>query len=172
MTGTPFERAASISRLMYPRATQLSSPHEVRQRLIDSRMGSGRSPQKAQLTSITSKAGRLPNPARAPKPPAANTALSRSVRNLSHTRLVIDFAPFAVLLRGAVEPCGLARSRPRLIYSPSWAFLLRRCVVSEVGRPGMRRKFDGGKGSGGERPPPACDDPARRLASCARQCAG
>src|SRR6267154_1990318 len=45
-------------------------------------MGSGRSPQNAQLTSITKRAGRLPNPARAPNPPAANTALSRSVRNL------------------------------------------------------------------------------------------
>src|SRR4029077_20301945 len=47
-----------------------------------SRIGSGCSPQNSQLTSITSKAGRLPKPARAPNPPAANTALSRSVRNL------------------------------------------------------------------------------------------
>src|SRR5271165_400899 len=75
---------------MYSRATQLSSPHEVRQRLIDSRMSSGRSPQNAQLTSITSSAGRLPNPARAPNPPAANTALSRSVRNLSQMRSFIE----------------------------------------------------------------------------------
>src|SRR5260370_8098626 len=78
---------------MYSRATQLSSPHEVRQRVIDSRMGSGRSPQNAQLTSITSSAGRLPNPARAPIPPAANTALSPSVRNLSQIRWGIDVAP-------------------------------------------------------------------------------
>jgi hypothetical protein len=41
---------------MYSRATQASSPQEVRQRLIDSRMGSGRSPQDAQLTSITTSA--------------------------------------------------------------------------------------------------------------------
>src|SRR5438445_8998534 len=82
MTGMPLARAASISVLMYRSAIQASSPHEVRQRLIDSRMGSGRSPQNAQLTSITRRAGRLPNPARAPSPPAANTALSRSVRNL------------------------------------------------------------------------------------------
>src|SRR5258708_34480713 len=80
---------------MYWRATQLSSPQELRQRLIDSRMGSGRSPQNAQLTSITSSAGRLPNPARAPNPPAANTALSRSVRNLSQIRSLIDVAPCA-----------------------------------------------------------------------------
>src|SRR5204863_5304549 len=85
MTGSSLARAAAISNLMYSRATQLSSPQEVRQRLIDSRMGSGRSPQNAQLTSITS-AGRLPNPDRAPNPPAANTALSRSVRNLPQIR--------------------------------------------------------------------------------------
>src|SRR5215831_17729749 len=96
MTGSPFAWAASISDLMYSRATQLSSPHDVRQRLIESRMGSGRSPQNAQLTSITSSAGRLPNPARAPNPPAANTALSRSVRNLSQTRSFIDVAPCQV----------------------------------------------------------------------------
>src|SRR2546423_2246958 len=93
MTGSPLARAASISDLMYSRATQLSSPQEVRQRLIDSKMGSGRSPQNAQLTSMTSSAGRLPNPARAPNPPAANTALSRSVRNLSQIRSFIDLAP-------------------------------------------------------------------------------
>src|ERR1700720_140109 len=34
MTGSPLARAASISCLMYSRATQLSSPHEVCQRLI------------------------------------------------------------------------------------------------------------------------------------------
>src|SRR5271155_4348475 len=93
MTGSPLARAASISDLMYSRATQLSSPQEVRQRLIDSRMGSGRSPQNAQLTSITSSAGRLPNPARAPNPPAANTALSRSVRNLFQIGSLIELAP-------------------------------------------------------------------------------
>jgi hypothetical protein len=49
MTGIPLPRAASISDLMYPRATQLSSPQEVRQRLIDSRMGSGRSSQKRPI---------------------------------------------------------------------------------------------------------------------------
>src|ERR1700759_3545071 len=93
MTGSSLARAASISDLMYSRATQLSSPQEVRQRLIDSRMGSGRSPQNAQLTSMTSSAGRFPNPARAPNPPAANTAVSRSVRNLSQIRSVIEVPP-------------------------------------------------------------------------------
>src|SRR6202040_580789 len=93
MTGSLLARAASISDLMYSGATQLSSPQELRQRLIDSRMGSGRSPQNAQLTSITSSAGRLPNPARAPNPPAANTALSRSVRNLSQIRSFIEVPP-------------------------------------------------------------------------------
>src|SRR4029077_17884209 len=90
MTGSPLARAAAISCLMCSRATQLSSPHEVRQRLIDSRIGSGCSPQNAQLTSMTSSAGRLPNPARAPNPPAANTALSRSVRNLFQIGSVIE----------------------------------------------------------------------------------
>src|SRR5277367_893059 len=94
MTGSPFPCAASISDLIDFRATQASSPHEVRQRLIDSRIGSGRSPQNAQLTSITSSAGLLPNPARAPNPPAAKTALSRSVRNLSQIRSVIANPPF------------------------------------------------------------------------------
>src|SRR5438270_12924074 len=90
MTGSPLARAASVRDLMYSRATQASSPQEVRQRLIDSRMGSGCSPQNAQLTSITSSAGRFPNPARAPNPPVANTALSRSVRNLSQIRSLIN----------------------------------------------------------------------------------
>src|ERR1700738_5054233 len=90
MTGSLLARAASISDLMYSRAIQLSSPQELRQRLIDSRMGSGRSPQNAQLTSITSSAGRLPNPAWAPYPLAAKTALSRSVRNLSQIRSFIQ----------------------------------------------------------------------------------
>src|SRR6202045_5066440 len=102
MTGSPLPRAASISDLMYSRATQLSSPQELRQRLIASRMGSGRSPQNAQLTSITSSAGRLPNPARAPNPPAANTALSRSVRNLFQIGSLMDLAPG----RGAVSTDG------------------------------------------------------------------
>src|ERR1700719_3479886 len=93
MTGSPLAPAPSLSDLIYLRATQLSSPREVRQRLIDSRMGSGRPPQNAQLTSITSSAGRLPKPALAPKPPAANTALARSVRNLSQIRSFIDVAP-------------------------------------------------------------------------------
>jgi hypothetical protein len=53
MTGSPLARAASISDLMYSRATHASSPQEVRQRLIDSRIGSGCSPQNAQLTSMT-----------------------------------------------------------------------------------------------------------------------
>src|SRR5271169_324370 len=96
MIGSPLACAVSISDLMYSRATQLSSPHEVRQRLIDSRIGSGRSPQNAQLTSITSNAGLLPNPARAPNPPAAKTALSRSVKNLSQIRSLIDSAPFSL----------------------------------------------------------------------------
>src|SRR5438067_10794049 len=42
---------------------------------------------------MTSSAGRLPNPARAPNPPAANTALSRSVRNLSQIRSFIEIPP-------------------------------------------------------------------------------
>src|SRR5271169_5840716 len=89
MIGSPLACAVSISDLMYSRAIQASSPQDVRQRLIDSKIGSGRSPQNAQLTSITSNAGLLPNPARAPNPPAAKTALSRSVRNLSQIRSVI-----------------------------------------------------------------------------------
>src|SRR5215472_5935721 len=93
MTGSPLPCALSISDLMYPSATQASSPQEVRQRLIDSSIGSGRSPQNAQLTSMTSSAGRLPNPARAPNPPAANTALSRSVRNLFQIGSVIGVSP-------------------------------------------------------------------------------
>src|SRR5438045_6817986 len=101
MTGSPLRRAASISDLMYSRATQASSPQEVRQRLIDSRMGSGRSPQNAQLTSITRSAGRLPNPARAPNPPAANTALSRSVRNLFQIGSLIEGS-----LDGDTQECG------------------------------------------------------------------
>src|ERR1700746_726683 len=93
MTGSPLRRPASISDLMYSRATQASSPQEVRQRLIDSKMGSVSSPQNVQLTSITSSAGRFPNPPRGPTPPAANTALSRSVRNLSQIRSFIDVTP-------------------------------------------------------------------------------
>src|SRR5213076_40407 len=100
MTGSALARAASISDLMYSRATQASSPQEVRQRLIDSRIGSGRSPQNAQLTSMTRSAGRLPKPARAPNPPAANTALSRSVKNLFQTGSLIA----ALLLRGMAHP--------------------------------------------------------------------
>ena len=51
---------------MYFSATQASSPQELRHFLIDSRIGSGLSPQNAQLTSMTSSAGRLPKPWRAP----------------------------------------------------------------------------------------------------------
>src|SRR5436305_8741757 len=101
MTGRPLARAVSINPLIYSSAAQLSSPQEVRQRLIDSRMGSGRSPQNAQLTSITRSAGRLPNPARAPNPPAANTALSRSVRNLFQIGSLIEGS-----LDGDTEECG------------------------------------------------------------------
>src|SRR6516162_11823893 len=97
MTGTPLLRAAPISVLMCSSASQASSPQEVRHRLIDSRIGSGRSPQNAQLTSMTSSAGRLPNPARAPNPPAANTALSRSVKNLFQIGSVIDLLLLAPL---------------------------------------------------------------------------
>src|SRR6201994_635282 len=104
MTGSPLARAASISDLMYSRATQLSSPQEVRQRLIDSRIGSGRSPQNAQLTSITSTAGRLPNPARAPKPPVAHNALSPSVRNLSQIRSAIAGPPSGSLVHLSSTP--------------------------------------------------------------------
>src|SRR5262250_2341796 len=103
MTGSPLPLAASISDLMYLSATQASSPQEVRQCLIDSRMGSGRSPQNAQLTSMTSSAGRLPNPARAPNPPAANTALSRSLRNLSQIRSLIDVTP-PLRIAAGIEP--------------------------------------------------------------------
>src|SRR3954471_6528819 len=62
-------------------ASQASSPQEVRHFLIASRIGSRVSPQKAKDTSITSKAGRLPKPIRAPKPEACMTARSRSVTN-------------------------------------------------------------------------------------------
>src|ERR1700683_3928818 len=68
MTGTPLPWHLSISERMYGSAVQASSPHELRQRLIDSRIGSGRSPQNAQLTSMTSSAGRLPKPPPAPYP--------------------------------------------------------------------------------------------------------
>src|SRR5580704_7865643 len=105
MTCSPLPRAASISDLMYLSATQASSPQEVRQRLIDWRIGSGRSPQNAQLTSMIRSAGRLPKPARAPNPPAANTALSRSVRNLFQIGSLIA----ALLPRSA----GLAYPRGR-----------------------------------------------------------
>ena len=53
------------------------------------------------------EAARLPNPARAPKPPAENTALSRSVRNLSQTRSVIDFAPLQCCYAVRPSPAGL-----------------------------------------------------------------
>src|SRR6516225_9901084 len=104
MTGSPLPCALSISDLMYPSATQASSPQEVRQLLIDSRIGSGRKPQNAQLTSMTSSAGRLPNPARAPNPPAANTALSRSVRNLFQIGSVIELAPSNIQRSTVVSP--------------------------------------------------------------------
>src|ERR1700739_3973976 len=88
---------------MYSRAIQACSPQEVRQSLTDSRIGSGRSPQNAQLTSIISNAGRLPNPARAPKPPAANTALSCSVRNFSQIRSAIVVVPCLAFVCGRVS---------------------------------------------------------------------
>jgi len=53
--------------------------------------------KNAQLTSITSNPGRFPEPARAPKPPAANTARSRSVRNLSQILSLIEPAPHSRL---------------------------------------------------------------------------
>src|SRR6516165_2904831 len=93
MTGNPLPCAASISALMCSSATHASAPHEVRQLLIDSRIGSGRKPQNAQLTSMMRSAGRLPNPARAPNPPAANAVLSRSVKNLFQIGSLIDLAP-------------------------------------------------------------------------------
>jgi tetratricopeptide (TPR) repeat protein len=40
---------------MYSRATQLSSPQEVRQRVIDSRMGSGRSPQAGNRVRVNAQ---------------------------------------------------------------------------------------------------------------------
>src|SRR3954470_19339258 len=84
MTGTPFSWHLSISDLMNGSAVQASSPQEVRQRLIDSMIGSVLSPQKVQFTRVMSSAGRLPKPPRAPSPDASNTALSRSVRNWFH----------------------------------------------------------------------------------------
>src|SRR5271169_924927 len=131
MIGSPLARAPSISDLMYSRATQLSSPQEVRQRLIDSKMGSGRSPQNAQLTSITSNAGRFPNPARAPNPPAANTALSRSVRNLSQIRSLIDLAPSHRPGQGRGSRRGIPRDTV-LIASHSSAALLHLCPTGDV----------------------------------------
>src|SRR5215468_9281740 len=47
ITGIPLARALSISAFRYGMATQASSPQELRQRLIDSRMGTGHSSQKA-----------------------------------------------------------------------------------------------------------------------------
>src|SRR4029077_20089787 len=82
MTGMPLAWALSISDLRYGMATQASSPQELRQRLIDSRIGMGRSSHNAYFTSMISSAGRLPKPPRAPYPDDPNTALSRSVRNL------------------------------------------------------------------------------------------
>src|SRR5436190_18044407 len=104
MTGSSLARAAAISNLMYSRATQASSPQEVRQRLIESRIGSGRSPQNAQLTSMTSSAGRLPKPARAPNPPAANPALSRSVRNLFQTGSLMTWLLLAGFPASPIQP--------------------------------------------------------------------
>src|SRR5262249_37675650 len=72
--------------------------------LLYSRIGSGLSPQNAQFTSMTNSAGRLPKPARAPKPPAANTALSRSVRNLFQTGSVIAFPPSSTHRRSREIP--------------------------------------------------------------------
>src|SRR5271157_117471 len=113
MTGSPLARAASISDLMYSSDTQASAPHEVRHRLIDSRIGSGRSPQNARLTSITSSAGRLPNPARAPNPPAAKTALSRSVRNLFQIGSLIEIAPSVTSPLDASQSPGRVSIRPQ-----------------------------------------------------------
>src|SRR5271169_5499764 len=113
MTGSPLALAASISDFMCSRATQASLPQEVRQRLIDSRMGSGRSPQNAQLTSMTSSAGRLPNPARAPKPPAAKTALSRSVKNLFQIGSLIEIAPSVTSPLDASQSPGRVSIRPQ-----------------------------------------------------------
>src|SRR5215467_2220062 len=126
MTGSPLPRAASISDLMYLSATQASSPQEVRQRLIDSRIGSGCSPQNAQLTSMISSAGRLPNPARAPNPPAANTALSRSVRNLFQIGSFIEMPP-------SVIPVGDRRQASgRLSRSPTPALLAQYSQARQV----------------------------------------
>src|SRR4029453_12787372 len=96
--------------------TQASSPQEVRQRLIDSRIGSGCSPQKAPLTSGTRGAGGCAKPGRAPNPPAANTALSRSVRNLFQTgslmAVLLCWGPRYILLgAGAVAVDVIGRAR-------------------------------------------------------------
>src|SRR5215471_5509685 len=126
MTGRPLARAVSISFLMYSSATQASSPHEVRQRLIDCRMGSGRSPQNAQLTSMISSAGRLPNPARAPNPPAANTALSRSVRNLFQIGSLMELPPSVVRVGDRRQASG------RLSRSPTPALLAQYSQARQV----------------------------------------
>src|SRR5258707_7883457 len=75
---------------------------------MESRIGSGRSPQNAKLTSMTKRAGRLPKPARAPNPPAANTALSRSVRNLFQIGSLIAVAPCWRSQYGLFRPADVA----------------------------------------------------------------
>src|SRR6516162_5048582 len=124
MTGNPLPCAASISALMCSSATHASAPQEVRQRLIDLRIGSGRSPQNAQLTSMTRSAGRLPNPARAPNPPAANTALSRPVRNLFQIGSLIEIAPS--------PPVDARHSPGRLSRSPTPALLAQYSQARQV----------------------------------------
>jgi BarA-like signal transduction histidine kinase len=46
MTGSPFARAAALSFLIALIPCHASAPQELRQRLIDSCIGSGLSPQK------------------------------------------------------------------------------------------------------------------------------
>src|SRR6516165_6496969 len=132
MTGSPLPRAASISDLMYLSATQASSPQEVRQRLIDSRIGSGCSPQNAQLTSMISSAGRFPNPARAPNPPAANTALSRSVKNLFQIGSLIEIAPSHIAPGSLTPPIDARQSPGRVTIWPQPAFIAQYSQARQV----------------------------------------
>src|SRR6202161_3281519 len=114
MTGNLLPRAASTNWRIYSTAIQLSSPQELRKRLMLSRIGSGLSPQNNQLTSITSNAGRLPKPPTAPKPPAAKTALSRSVRNLSQT--------YSVIAVTSILGCAVTSDRQLACHPPTRRF--------------------------------------------------
>src|SRR5262245_42064947 len=115
---------------------------------MDSRIGSGRSPQNAQLTSMTSSAGRLPNPARAPKPPAANTALSRSVRNLFQIGSLMTW----LLLRSGDRPVA---AEHRVPHFPQ--FRIERALDQLVGGGPQVLQPGRAAGAGGD-----ADDPRHR----------